>query len=215
MISLSAKWQPCHEGIDSKGSWRKTAYTEQTAVQVTYTTTTEVYLNERLENIIICTAVVWKNTKIFKWVLTCGSDSAKAGPARPGEVLQFGAKRMRWTSVYMYKSNKVCFAYGCMRMLTYTWTVVYFGLKELDASRIRLFWKRAVPSAVQNYAQSCDAFGKSVDPQIEWSWRPSVKIIQFCSKRGQQLIQFSWIIYKVAPPAWFSSRSVVSVQSCQ
>ncbi len=35
-------------------------------------------------------------------------DCANIGPIRPGEVLQFGAKRMRRTSVYAYESNQGC-----------------------------------------------------------------------------------------------------------
>ncbi len=34
-------------------------------------------------------------------------DCADTGPVRPGEVLQFGAKHMRRTSVYAYESNEV------------------------------------------------------------------------------------------------------------
>ncbi len=37
------------------------------------------------------------------------------GPTRPGEVLQFGAKHMRQTSVYVYKPNEVFFARLCER----------------------------------------------------------------------------------------------------
>ncbi len=48
---------------------------------------------------------------------------------RPGEVLQFGAKRMRQTYVYAYESNEVYFARLCVR-LAYVYKKVYFGLKE-------------------------------------------------------------------------------------
>ncbi len=49
---------------------------------------------------------------------------------RPGEVLKFGTKRMRRTSVYAYESNEVYFARLCVQLYANVLVKkeVYFGL---------------------------------------------------------------------------------------